>query len=268
MTSVTIKPGSELGPGLSGQALWQARAKSRIVMIATPIARDPVWQYTRCLATCVEFLPRHGVGMHFQFVVGSSNVAKARNELVAHFLASECTDLLFIDDDMEWNPGDILRLLASDKPVIGGVGRMRVQKPNTDPEVWCCRFLPDAREGLHQDDMGAVEVLGFGTAFMLINRSVFEAMIAAHPEWKRAGAKDWPDEIRAHYYEFFRHNREGDGGAEMSEDYVFCSRWRDMGGSIWIDPSIVLGHVGTWNYRGCIDEILEAAPAQLTEKAA
>lgn len=233
-------------------ARWD-RIRQRSVMICTPIARNPSWQYTAALASTLLLLQENGVRAGFQFVVGSSIIHKARNELCAHFLASDFTDLLFIDDDMQWQPGAVFRLLASDKPLIGGVGRMRVQKPNSDPAVWCWRPKHD-QGALTQDDMGAVEALGMGAAFMLINRGVFNAMAEAHPDWKRPGAADWSPQMRALYHEFFAQTVGPDG--EIGEDYTFCNRWRDLGGSVWVDPSIALGHVGSWTFSGALSEIL------------
>lgn len=231
------------------------RARQRSVMICTPIARNPVWQYTASLAAALLALGEAGIRVTFHFVVGNSVVHKARNELVAHFLQSDFTDLLFIDDDMEFAAADIVRLLASDKPVIGGVGRMRVAKPNTDPGVWCWRPIHDRAGNLVVDDMGAIEVRGFGAAFMLINRGVFAKMVEAHPEWKRKGMADWPQDLRNHYFEFFPANEHDDYG-ELSEDYGFCHRWRQMGGTVWADPTIRLGHVGAFNYAGSVSEVL------------
>lgn len=238
----------------AARAERMARAKERSVMICTPIARNPVWQYTSSILSTVLFLQEQGIRCTFNFVVGGSIIAKCRNELAARFLASDFTDLLFIDDDMEWAPNSVLRLLGSDKALIGGAGRMRVQKPNSDPAVWCWRHLPTATGEVEQDDMGAIKVRGFGAAFMLINRSVFNKLIEAHPERKRPGAADWPDEVRANYHEFFA---QGDDNGETGEDYVFCDRWRAVGGDVWVDPEIVLGHVGSWNFKGSVSEILQ-----------
>lgn len=230
-------------------------ARQRSVMICTPIARNPVWEYTAALASSLLYLQEQGVRVTFEFVVGNSVVHKARNELVAHFLKSDFTDLLFIDDDMQWAPASIMRLLGSQQPLIGGAGRMRVNKPNSDPAVWCWRPIHDAEGELIQDDMGAVEVRGFGAAFMLINRRVFAEMIQAHPEWKRRGMADWSQDVRDHYFEFFPPN-ETDEFGELSEDYGFCHRWRTLGGRVWVDPTIRLGHVGAFNYAGAVEEIL------------
>ncbi|CAN5576758.1 hypothetical protein BH10PSE14_BH10PSE14_06690 [soil metagenome] len=232
-----------------------ARARQRSVMICTPIARNPTWEYTASLASTLLFLQERGIRVTFQFVVGSSVVHKARNELVAHFLMSDFTDLLFVDDDMQFAPDAVLRLLGSDKPLIGGVGRMRCQKPNSDPAVWCWRPLRGGDGDLVQDEMGAIEVRGFGAAFMLINRRVFADMVAAHPDWKRDGAADWPADLRAHYFEFFNQTERDEFG-ELSEDYGFCHRWRQMGERVWIDPTIRLGHVGAFNFAGAVEDLL------------
>jgi hypothetical protein len=234
------------------------RARQRSVMICTPIARNPAWEYTASLASALLHLQEIGIRVTFQFVVGSSVILKARNELVAHFLMSDSSDLLFIDDDMQFQPNDIVRLLGSDKPLIGGVGRMRCAKPNSDPAVWCWRPIRGPEGELTQDAMGAVEVRGLGAAFMLINRAVFARMIDARPYWKREGAHDWPRDLRAHYFEFFTPSERDEYG-ELSEDYGFCHRWRQLGNTVWADPTIRLGHVGSFNYAGSVEEILIAS---------
>ena len=44
-----------------------------------------------------------------------------RNKLVAKFLASQHTDMLFIDSDLAWSAADLLKLLACDVPLVAGV---------------------------------------------------------------------------------------------------------------------------------------------------
>lgn len=226
-------------------------------MILTPVYRDTAWQYTRSLVdTCVA-LERLGIKHRAQFVVGNSNLPRARNELAAEFLATDCTDAILIDSDMNWQPNDVLRLLASDQPLIGAVGRKRVDLPDTDPSGWCCRFHADGQERLHQDHMGAIEVLGVGTGFLKIERRVFEGMMLARPEWKRSGFASMTSAVRAKYYKFFRFPE----SEETGEDYCFCQSWRDLGGAVWIDPDISLGHAGSHEFRGSISALFEGAKA-------
>ncbi|MDR3495298.1 MAG: hypothetical protein P4L82_11920 [Ancalomicrobiaceae bacterium] len=229
------------------------RARSRQVMIATPIARAPCWQYTLALADTVLTLERLGIAHARQFVIGSSNLPRARNELVARFLASPCTDLLFIDDDMGWSPNSVVRALASEHEITAVVGRKRVDKPNSDPEVWCGAPLLGDGGTIVQDDFGFVRFQRVGTGFMKIARTAFEALIAAHPDWQRAGHSGMEPDVRAHYHRFFHF---ADDAFETGEDFTFCRAWTDLGGEIWVDPEQEIAHVGEKAWSGAVAELM------------
>lgn len=250
--------------GPDEQARRLARAKSRSVMIATPVARHPVRQYTVAILDTMLLLRDLGIPARLQWVIGQSNLPRARNELCAEFLASDCTDLLFVDDDMGWQANDVVRLLASPQPVIGGGGRKKdPASPDDAVATWCCRFAPGATEVV-QDEMGAVEVVGIGTGFVKIARSVFERILAARSDLKRAGHASMRPEVRALYHRFFAFG--DDGWNEPSEDYGFCGLWRELGGTVWADPTIALVHVGEREFTGTFAAVLH--PADTEEMAA
>lgn len=229
------------------------RAQSRSVMIATPTRGNPCWLYAHAFAETCVMLDRLGIKYGARFIVGSSNVPRTRNELVARFLASGFSDLIFIDDDMGWHANSVLRLLASDKDVIGWVFRKRIDKPNTDPDAWCVHFGEFDDRKHEQDETGAMRVERVGTGFLKITRNVFEIMMAAHPEWKRDGIAEMDERMRSFYHQFFRFDSDN---TEMSEDFVFCDRWRALGGDVWIDSDIAMTHVGAKAYHGAISELI------------
>ena len=228
-------------------AARMARARARSVMIATPINRTPAYQYTLALAETVLLLERMGIAHGRIFQIGSTNLPKARNELVARFLASGMTDLLFIDDDMGWDANAVVRLLASPPPVAGCVGRMRIDKPVTDPAVWCGQASVGVDGELTFDDMGFVKFDRVGTGFLKISREAFDKLTAAHPEWRARGTSTMHPKARENYHRFFRY---GEDELEMGEDYWFCAAWRDLGGEIWVDVAQNLQHVGDKAYEG------------------
>ncbi|HLY04264.1 MAG TPA: hypothetical protein VKR31_00805 [Rhizomicrobium sp.] len=232
------------------------RARSRSIFIATPIARHPVRQYTTALHLTCVMLAGLGIRAWVQNTVGASNLPRARNDLVAAFLASDYDDLLFIDDDMGWNPGDVIRLMASEQAVIGGVGCKKTLLADTAKEKWCFRALKGGR--FVQDDFGAIEVEAVGTGFLKISREVFETMKAAHPDWKRNGWHDTPAEHKPHCYRFFAFDP--DDPEEKGEDIAFCMEWRRLGGRVFIDPTIRLVHVGEMEFTGDFTALLEPAP--------
>ena len=231
------------------------RALRTSVMICTPVYRDCSWQYTRALVDTCLSMERMGIYHRCQMVIGNSNLPRARNELVAEFLASECSAMIFIDSDMGWTPNDVVRLLASEQPLIGGVGRKRVDKPNSDPNVWCAWFLG---EEITQDEAGAVEVGGVGTGFLKIDRSVFERVAAANPNLKRHPLASMSERVGEQFYDFFRFS-DGPNGECVGEDFHFCKSWRNLGGSVYIDPTIELLHVGTHDFKGRIADLFQGA---------
>jgi len=216
------------------------------VFIATPVARKPSWQYTRSLLNTALELQRRGVEFTHEFVVGCAVAAKARNQLVALFLASKKDSLVFIDDDMGWRTEDFMRLVESDKDVVAGVGRRRDQKVS-----YCYKALKGGRtEGAN------VEVAAVGAAFMKIDRSVFKKIIASDPQCGRMGVvrRNAEHQRLIPYYHIF-HSPDDEG-----EDYDFCRTWRGLGGSVWVCPDIELSHVGESEFKGRLSEHVHQVP--------
>jgi CBS domain-containing protein len=235
--------------------------KAAKVMILTPHGGRPVWQYADSYGATIRDFERLGVEWDRRRVIGMSNIPKARNFLMAQFMAARTasgapfTHALLIDDDMRWNPQSVLRLIMAQHEVIAAVGRKKIPKPNSDPSVWCFYAPPQAL--MEWDAMGSFTAEGTkaGAAFMVIQRQVIEKMTAAHPEWKRPLPPEIDPEIERHYYQLFRNDPDdlNDGG----EDFCFCERWNALGGRVWIDPSIELGHIGETDYSGVLGELLQ-----------
>ena len=65
----------------------------------------------------------HLRGMRFTGFLppNDSLIARARNTVAAEFLKSDCSHLLFIDADIQFNPRDAIRLLMAHKDIVGRV---------------------------------------------------------------------------------------------------------------------------------------------------
>lgn len=193
------------------------------------------------LAKLAQKAPQHGIEIQIGSICGCSVVSRARNLLVKDLMESDCTDLMFIDSDINFEADDVIRLLAwtSDpkKGIVAGVPRTR----KTD-RVYIAKLDQD-ENGLTMNGMGLVRAQRVATAFMMVRRDVFEQMIAANPSWnyfdERTGR-----ELCAVFD--FKVTDEG----YMGEDYLFCDRARELGFEVWIDPTIKLGHMGVQEYEG------------------
>ncbi len=190
-----------------------------------------------------------GSGLPFAVatMTNESLITRARNALVARFMASSASHLLFVDSDIGFSADAVLRLLGHGRPVIGGLYRSKT----SERQEWVAT-LPEAVAGAparvrRDTTTGAVEVLAIGTGFLLIHREVLAAMTRAHPQTRYRG-DDGP--MHALFATGIEPDAKPGEGAYLSEDYHFCARWRAMGGEIWCDPAIRLEHHGLMRLTG------------------
>jgi hypothetical protein len=209
----------------------------RSVMLGTPCYADVSPHYAAALFETGMLLRNFGVICEPKMIGGLATHV-GRNAIAEVFMASEHTDLIFIDADMSWSPWDVIRLLASRQALIGGVGHKRSAKIREGASPWCFKPLPDA--AAVPDAMGNIEVSAIGMGMTLIHRSVFQYIAKGRPDLQRVGESGQP------YWRFFAWGDEN--GAELSEDYEFCRRWRAIGGKVWVDASIKLGHYGQHDF--------------------
>ena len=94
-----------------------------------------------------------------------------------------------------------------------------------------------------------IKVKHIATGFTLIKRHVIESMIKAFPSTKYTDDVNFLTSAENKYaYALFDCSVEN--STYCSEDWVFCNRWRNMGGNIFFDVTISLTHTGLEDYKG------------------
>jgi hypothetical protein len=220
-----------------------------------------------------------------EFCKNDSLVSRARNNLVAKAMTDpQTTHVLFIDNDITWNPFDILKLIIADKPIVGGAYPLKnynwdkflnkdgdfdakemqtcVDKKNEHPIL---KNIIDDKSIIQYNLVryninylsNALEIYGnltkvrhLATGFMMIQRGVFDKMMKAFPSTKYVDDVNFLRGDENNYaYALFDCGVED--GHYFSEDWLFCKRWSKMGGDIWLDVSINLMHTGIEDYKGC-----------------
>ena len=234
-------------------------------------------EYVTSLMNTMNMFREMGIGIKIEFCRNDSLVSRARNNLVAKALNDpKITHVLFIDNDIIWEPISILKLLVADKAVIGGIYPLksyfwdRLTQPNMSQNWIDAKnnsILKDqiSDEGIIQNKLlnynlnllpeglqinnNIGRVRHIATGFMMIQRNTLEKMFTAFPSTKYTDDISFlkPEENKFAYALF-------DCGVEdnhyYSEDWMFCSRWTKMGGDIWVDISINLTHIGIERYNG------------------
>ena len=216
------------------------------VLIATPTLDGGLdARYVSALLQSTDALRAQKIRYEINFELGNSLIADARNQLASRFLRSQCTDLVFIDSDVVWQPADLLRLLAWPVPLVAGVYQRKSSKLD-----FAVKF--GTKIGARGELVTAERA---GTGFMRIRRDCLEKMSGAHPEWRLVDAKD-PANRRL----FALFDTSIVEGQFIGEDFTFCDRWRALGGEVLVDPKIRLAHYGLHAYDEPLSNHLKPNP--------
>ncbi|MGI9492770.1 MAG: hypothetical protein ACR2QF_10265 [Geminicoccaceae bacterium] len=209
----------DAGPPASGQK----------VFLATTAYESPDASYTYSVQSTRQALSEAGIQSAYALLCGNCHVDDARNSIVQEFLLSDCTDLMFIDADVSWEPEDLVSLCQRDRALIGGVYPFR-REDMRGTGAMPVRLIHDASS---QD--GLLEVEGLPAGFMRIRRSVLEQLAdLAESYWNRTDRRSKVPLL---------FERDLINGERWSGDLNFCRKWRAVGGKVYADSEIPLGHI-------------------------
>jgi hypothetical protein len=245
--------------------------------IMTPCFASIVYvDFMAALVKTIDMLRYFNIPLKVEFCKNDSLVSRARNNLIAKAMTNqEITHMLFIDNDIVWDPVEILKLLMADKDLVGGIYPLKQYKwdrlTNTDAltlllekkKTSQLKGIPDQaiiqtnlldynvnfKNNTIHVEKNLTKVRHLATGFMMIRREVIEKMMTAFPSTKYTDDISFlqPEENKYAYALF-------DCGVEddhyYSEDWMFCHRWEKMGGEVFVDISINLTHIGIENYHG------------------
>ena len=199
--------------------------------------------------------PQLGLEWSLDTLVNESLIPRGRNALVARAMHNpRATHLMFLDADIGFDPDYILMLLQEDVDVIGG-GYPKKSLPID-------YVINPIKDG--EADDGKAEVERIGTGFLLLKREVFSRMAEAMPDLKYTDDCGLDPSINEHLYAFFECGLFGEK-VFMSEDWLFCNRWRELGGRIFISKRFALTHVGSYAFSEASQaDLLARLSAQLT----
>jgi predicted O-methyltransferase YrrM len=182
-------------------------------------------------------------GIHSSVLIlaGNCHVDDARNACVRTFLdETDCTDLVFIDADVEFEPAALVTLCSSKRPgIIGGVYPHRSQTSMSVP----VRILP----GAEMQEDGALEVEGLPTGFMRLPRDVLQYLAKEFLKYR-----DKDGNVTT---EVFARAIDAEG-YRVGGDIGMCLDWREAGGCVWALPELRLGHSGLTGRKGSMNSEL------------
>jgi hypothetical protein len=228
--------------------------------IATPMFGGQCYGgYTASLIEFTAELNRCGVTHRCNFLYNESLINRARNNLVASFMASEFTHLLFIDADISFKASEVMDLLEYDLPILAGIYPKKkldwqaiknsIENKETSNVVVNrgLEYVGTIIEGnqiiLRDRSVPLKKFFYAGTGFMLISREAFDKLIPFVEQYRNHFDKD--EELT---YNFFNIIIDPETHMLLSEDYYFCQICREHDIPIYVATWLELNHTGTYTF--------------------
>jgi hypothetical protein len=219
----------------------EKKSKHRVLIGTPTYDYNMAVDYTRSLMAASIWCTWHDIDIRAKFVGGLCFIDLARNEIVKQFMATDCTDLFFIDADVGFDYKAIPRFLEHPEFIVAGLVPKKWATHDSDKPP----FHDNALTGKMEN--GLLESLEAPTAFMRIKREVFEILDAAYPWYKDVNTMD---RGIPYFQNGFVKDPETEKVSFMGEDIYFCRQWCRLGEKVWIDPDVNFSHRGSNSWTG------------------
>lgn len=155
-------------------------------------------------------------------------ISSARATMLRKALDARADVIVFLDYDLSWSPGDLLKLIETEGDVVAGLYRFK--KPEVE-YMGVLKTGADTRPLLRED--GCIRATRVPAGFLKITKEAVHRFMDAYPELS-FGPRYNPS------VDLFNHGAHE--GVWWGEDYAFSRRWIDCGGNIWVVPDLDLTH--------------------------
>lgn len=201
----------------------------RKVLIGTPCydGKLDVW-HVNSLIGAVKIALEKGIQLIPIWMSYDALVQRARNDLVSIAVGDKCDDLIFIDGDIEFDPQWVFDLLSREEDVVGIICPKKSDEPHFN-----IKALPQGLEICND----LIEIESVGTGMLKISRKALNDVWEISRPYTNSGK-----ECRMVF------DIQIKDGELVSEDNVFCQKWRSLGNKVYVDPYRTCNHIGHKKY--------------------
>lgn len=199
------------------------------VVIATPTRHKPHPAYVAALEASIPVLDGAGIEHAYVTEIGCPYISHARATMTRKALDAGADVILYLDDDVSWQPDALARLIETDSDVVAGLYRY---KKDDEEYMGALQQNPLDHRPIVRSD-GAIKGFRVPGGFLKVTRHAIRRIMRAHPELVY-GDPERPS------VDLFQHGAHE--GVWYGEDMAFSRRWIDLGGEIWIVPNLNIDH--------------------------
>ncbi|UOF78839.1 A197 proteiN-transferasE [Caudoviricetes sp.] len=198
------------------------------VIFCVPTLTRPYQATLDSLKSSIPLIQEAGWAEGMVSEIGCPYISAARSTMLRKALDAKADVIVFIDHDVSWEPGDLLKLIETKGDVVAGIYRFKKDEEEymgviDDGE----NFKPKVRED------GAIKATRVPAGFLKITKEAVNKFMTHYPELC------YGQKYNLHV-DLFNHG--AIDGAWWGEDYAFSKRWIDAGSDIWIVPDLDLDH--------------------------
>ena len=218
----------------------------RKVFIATPSHSSKVsLLFAQSLACTFRLSVLKNVNIEFINTRCDALVQKSRNYFIACALHHDVDDLIFIDDDIHWDPEWIFKLLEYPVDVVSGMYRKKTDESEVYPFMAWEPFETNGE---------LVRALGIPTGFLRLSRKAMQKL------WE--SSEPYTNGIMPEERAIF--DLKIENKIMYSEDYVMSKKLVAAGISLWIDPNMTCNHEGPKVFQGNFKQWLNQTGFKIT----
>jgi hypothetical protein len=203
-------------------------------------------EFIKSLNATIFLAAQHNIQVMPLYLCYDSLVQRVRNRYFKIAYESDIDTLFFIDADIGWKPIDFVKLVLSDKDMIGGGYR----KKQDVEELYTFKVKGDTNETFEitPDSDGLLEVNGLGCGFLKLSKKCVDQLFETEPNHYTDGLQSVTKIICDCVVNDQKHF--------ISEDIVLGFKWQNLGGNVYVDTNVELIHSGNKHYTGNVNKWL------------
>lgn len=239
-----------------GWRMGRTNRPKKVVFCVPVYPKEPYPQTVAALNAEIPFLKESGWIAEVIYQYGLPYISASRSLLLHRALRKDATAIVFIDQDISWEPGDAVKLIETDGGMVAGTYRYK------HDEEHYMGGLNEVEEGVAavRED-GCIEALVAPAGFLKVTREAVNLMMTKHPELCCG-------EASSPHFDMFSHGIMD--GEWRGEDTAACMRWWKMGEKVWVRPDLnITHHSADRAYPGNLGEYLKKiagySPADLAK---
>ncbi len=226
--------------------------KNERVVFCIPTITRPYAVLLDSIEVAVPVIEARGWDTQMVCHVGSPYISNARSTMLRQALDAKADIIIFLDHDLSFPPGALLRLIETEGDVVAGTYRFK-----KEPEEYMATIhtfgngIPQLRAD------GCIRADRVPAGFLKVTKAAVQQFMRAYPELLYGE----PD---SYSIDLFNHGAWK--GVWWGEDYAFSRRWGECGGEIWLIPDLDLTHHSADQaYPGNFDKFLRRQPGGIDD---